>query len=59
MAVCDVCGNDYDKAFQVTIDGEPAPFPPGDPPPAADLLSDELERLSRDRVYEDAVRAAA
>ena len=36
---------------------EPAPFPPGDAPPGADLLSDELERLSRDLVYEAAVRA--
>jgi hypothetical protein len=42
----------------VEIDGEAAPFPPGDPPLPADQLSDELERLSRDRVYEDAVRAA-
>jgi len=42
----------------VDIDGEPAPFPPGDPPNPADQLSDELDRLSRDRVYEDAVRAA-
>jgi hypothetical protein len=22
MAICDMCGNDYDKAFQVTKDGE-------------------------------------
>jgi Rieske Fe-S protein len=22
MAVCDVCGNDYDKAFEVTMGGE-------------------------------------
>jgi nitrite reductase/ring-hydroxylating ferredoxin subunit len=22
MAVCEVCGNDYDKAFEVTMDGE-------------------------------------
>lgn len=42
----------------VDLDGEPAPFPPGDPPLPADQLSDELDRLSRDRVYEDAVRAA-
>jgi glucose-6-phosphate dehydrogenase assembly protein OpcA len=42
----------------VDVDGEPAPFPPGDPPDPADLLSDELERFSRDRVYEEAVRAA-
>jgi glucose-6-phosphate dehydrogenase assembly protein OpcA len=42
----------------VEVDGEPAPFPPGDPPAPADLLGDELERFSRDRVYEEAVRAA-
>jgi hypothetical protein len=42
----------------VDVDGVPAPFPPGDPPDPADLLSDELERFSRDRVYEEAVRAA-
>ncbi|CAA9240634.1 MAG: hypothetical protein AVDCRST_MAG93-1309, partial [uncultured Chloroflexia bacterium] len=22
MAQCDVCGNDYDKAFEVTVPGE-------------------------------------
>jgi glucose-6-phosphate dehydrogenase assembly protein OpcA len=48
-----------DRLCGVEIDGEPAPFPPGDPPAPADLLSDELERFTRDRVYEDAVRAAA
>jgi glucose-6-phosphate dehydrogenase assembly protein OpcA len=48
-----------DSLLGVDVDGEPAPFPPGDPPLPADLLSDELDRLSRDRVYEDAVRAAA
>jgi glucose-6-phosphate dehydrogenase assembly protein OpcA len=42
----------------VEIDGEPAPFPPGDPPRPADQLSDELDRLSRDPVYEAAVAAA-
>jgi glucose-6-phosphate dehydrogenase assembly protein OpcA len=47
-----------DRLLGVEIDGETAPFPPGDRPAGADLLSDELERLSRDRVYEDAVRAA-
>jgi hypothetical protein len=26
MAICDVCGNDYDKAFQVTKDGKTATF---------------------------------
>ncbi len=42
----------------VEVDGEPAPFPPGDPPDPSDLLSDELDRFSCDRLYEEAVRAA-
>jgi Glucose-6-phosphate dehydrogenase subunit N-terminal domain/Glucose-6-phosphate dehydrogenase subunit C-terminal domain len=42
----------------IDLDGEPAPFPPGDPPIPSDVLSDELDRLGRDRVYEAAVRAA-
>jgi glucose-6-phosphate dehydrogenase assembly protein OpcA len=46
------------KLVGVELDGEPAPFPPGDPPIPADLLSDELDKLSRDPVYEAAVRAA-
>jgi glucose-6-phosphate dehydrogenase assembly protein OpcA len=49
---------DADRLVGVDVDGEPAPFPPGDPPNPADLLSDELERFTRDRVYEEAVRAA-
>jgi hypothetical protein len=47
-----------DRLVGVEIDGEPTPFPPGDPPDPADLLSEELDRFSRDRIYEDAVRAA-
>lgn len=47
-----------DRLAGVKVDGEPAPFPPGDPPDPADLLSDELDRVTRDRVYEEAVRAA-
>ncbi len=46
-----------DKLTGVEVDGEPTPFPSGDAPSPADLLSDELERFTRDRVYEDAVRA--
>jgi hypothetical protein len=46
------------KLVGVDLDGEPAPFPPGDPPLPADLLSDELDKLSRDQVYQAAVRAA-
>ena len=46
------------KLVGVELDGDPAPFPPGDPPLPADLLSDELDKVSRDRVYEAAVVAA-
>jgi len=48
-----------DRLVGVELDGEPAPFPPGDPPSGADVLSEELDTFNRDRVYEDAVRAAA
>jgi glucose-6-phosphate dehydrogenase assembly protein OpcA len=47
-----------DRLEGVKVNGEPAPFPPGDPPDPADMLSDELDRFTRDRVYEDAVRSA-
>jgi hypothetical protein len=47
-----------DRLRAVEVDGEPAPFPPGDPPPSSELLSDELDRFGRDRTYEEAVRAA-
>jgi hypothetical protein len=40
----------------VELDGEAAPFPPGQAPPPSELLSDELDRFDRDRVYEQAVR---
>lgn len=43
----------------IELDGEPAPFPPGDPPQPSDVLSEELERFTRDPVYEAAVRAVA
>lgn len=46
-----------DRLIGVDIDGEPAPFPPGDPPQPSDVLSDELERYTRDPVYEAAVAA--
>jgi glucose-6-phosphate dehydrogenase assembly protein OpcA len=46
-----------DRLTGVELDGEPVQFPAGDPPAPADQLSDELERFTRDRVYEDAVRA--
>jgi hypothetical protein len=43
----------------IDLDGEPAPFPKGDPPAPSDVLSDELDRFTRDPVYEAAVRAIA
>jgi glucose-6-phosphate dehydrogenase assembly protein OpcA len=46
-----------DRLTGVELDGEAVQFPAGDPPAPADQLSDELERFTRDRVYEDAVRA--
>jgi glucose-6-phosphate dehydrogenase assembly protein OpcA len=46
-----------DRLLGVDIDGRPAPFPPGDPPQSSDVLSDELERFTRDPVYEAAVAA--
>ncbi len=48
-----------DRLEAVEIDGKPAPFPPGDPPPPSDLLSEQLDRFERDRIYEEAVRSAA
>ncbi len=41
----------------VTLNGEAVPLPPGDPPAPSDVLSDELERYTRDPVYEAAVLA--
>jgi hypothetical protein len=41
----------------IELDGKPASFPPGDPPIPSDVLSDELDRFSRDPVYEAAVLA--
>jgi hypothetical protein len=43
----------------IALDGEAAPFPPGDPPTPSDVLSEELDHFTRDAVYEAAVRAAA
>ena len=43
----------------VAVDGEPVPKPGAPQLSASDLLSGELDRFSRDRIYEEAVRAAA
>jgi hypothetical protein len=42
----------------IDLDGVPAPFPPGDPPLPSDVLSDELDKFTRDPIYEAAVLAA-
>jgi glucose-6-phosphate dehydrogenase assembly protein OpcA len=43
----------------IDLDGKPAAFPPGAPPGASDVLSAQLDRFTRDRVYEAAVNSAA
>ena len=43
----------------VSLDGKAVPLPPGEPPTPSDVLSDELERYTRDPVYEAAVLATA
>jgi Glucose-6-phosphate dehydrogenase subunit N-terminal domain/Glucose-6-phosphate dehydrogenase subunit C-terminal domain len=48
-----------DVLAAVSVDGVPIDAPPGEAPPSSDLLSDELDCYTRDRVYQDAVRAAA
>ncbi len=47
-----------DVLTAVAIDGDAIDAPPGEAPAPSDLLSDELDRFTRDRAYEDAVRAA-
>jgi glucose-6-phosphate dehydrogenase assembly protein OpcA len=49
---------DAEKLVAVEVDGEPTPFPPGDAPDPADLLSDELDTFTRDPIYEAAVSSA-
>jgi hypothetical protein len=48
-----------DILTSVYVDGEPIDAPPGEPPPPSDLLSHQLDRFTRDPIYEAAVRAAA
>src|SRR5436305_3443332 len=48
-----------DRLVGVEVDGTPTQFPPGAPPEPADQLSEQLDQFSRDRIYEEAVRAAA
>ena len=50
--------DEHEKLEGVDLDGAPAPFPPGRPPQASDVLSAQLDRFGRDPIYEAAVRAA-
>ena len=47
-----------DVLTSVYVDGKAIDAPPGEPPPPSELLSDQLERFTRDPIYEAAVRAA-
>ncbi len=49
--------DEAERLIGIELDGEPAPFPAGDPPLPSDVLSEELDRFTRDRIYESAVRA--
>jgi hypothetical protein len=46
-----------DDLERVAVDGQGVPAPREPRRSASDLLSDELDRFARDRVYEAAVRA--
>jgi hypothetical protein len=50
--------DEQERLEGIDLDGEAAPFPPGDPPVPSDVLSEELDRFTRDAVYEAAVLAS-
>lgn len=50
--------DERDRLVGIDLDGEAAPFPPGDPPQPSEVLSAELDLFARDPVYEAAVAAA-
>jgi hypothetical protein len=50
--------DERDTLEGIDLDGKPAPFPKGDPPDPSDVLSSELDRFTRDRIYEAAALAA-
>jgi glucose-6-phosphate dehydrogenase assembly protein OpcA len=50
--------DEHDQLEGIDLDGKPASFPPARPPNASDVLSSQLDRFARDRIYEEAVRGA-
>jgi glucose-6-phosphate dehydrogenase assembly protein OpcA len=56
---CELVHEDSPKIESVAVDGKAAPVPSGERHSSSDLLSAELDELSRDPIYEDAVRAAS
>jgi hypothetical protein len=50
--------DEHERLEGIDLDREAAPFPPGDPPVPSDVLSEELDRFTRDPVYEAAVLAS-
>jgi Glucose-6-phosphate dehydrogenase subunit len=51
--------DEHERLEGIELDGVAATFPPGRPPNASDVLSAQLDRFTRDPVYEAAVRATA
>jgi glucose-6-phosphate dehydrogenase assembly protein OpcA len=51
--------DEHELLVGIDLDGVPASFPPGNAPAASDVLSAQLDRFARDRIYEEAVKAAA
>ena len=51
--------DERDRLEGIDVDGVAAPFPPGDAPVPSDVLSEELDKFTRDPVYEAAVIALA
>lgn len=51
--------SDADEIRAVSVDGDAVAPPRGEKPDPSELLSAELDQFGRDRVYEEAVRAAA
>ena len=51
--------DEHESLEGVELDGVRTALPPGDPPSPSDVLSDELDRFTRDPIYEAAVEAAS